>query len=287
LNVLAVWVVTLISGYTIIALIVEPRTTEVSFLRKVIFNFKTATNFVLRLLIGKRISTEPTWLSSKLAFCVLVLSGFFILSLYRAILVAFVAVEIDHPPVESFNELIKSNYLLAVKKDTAPGNVFVKAKHGTMEYQIQNSNKISWFSEDVDIYLDKMVNNTNGSSPIIVFHDEGVIQFSEHYPCSLLQIRNKYQGNKQSSGMIFKKNWPYTSLFNYYFLVMKEKGLMDKLYQPYLMTTKQFCSDQQRIRHHISKPKPVGINTTVSCYLIVFVGCISAIIVLLLEIRYS
>jgi hypothetical protein len=252
----------------------------------VIFNFKTATNFVLRLLIGKRISTEPTWLSSKLAFCVLVLSGFFILSRYRSILVAFVAVEIDHPPVESFNELIKSNYLVAVKKDTVAGDVFLKAKPGTMEYDIQNSNIISWFSEDISVHLDKMVKNTNGSSPTMIFYNEDVIQFSEHYPCSLLQIRKPFQGFKQSTGMIFKKHWQYTKLFNYYMLMMKETGLLDKLFQPYLTTTKKSCPDQQLIRHVTNKPRPVGINTIVSSYLIVFVGLICALFVLFLENLY-
>jgi hypothetical protein len=203
--------------------------------------------------------------------------------LYRAILVAFVAVEIDAPPVKSLNDLMASNYLLAVRKYTISDDIFANAKPGTTEYEIQNSNKISRFYGDVNTYVDKMISNTNGASRTLLFYIDCVVLFSEHYPCSLLEIRNNYQGNKQSAGMIFKKNWPYTNLFNYYLLIMKENGLMDKLYQPYLTTTKKSCPDQQRIRQFINKPKPIGVNTTISGYLIVFVGVIFALIVLLLE----
>jgi len=286
-NILALCVITLISGYIIIVSMVVGRRSELSILRKLISNFKTATNFVLRLFIAKRINTEPTWISSRLAFWVLVFSGFFILSLYRAILVAFVAVEIDTPPVKSLNDLMTSNYRLAVRKYTLSEDIFLNAIPGTTEYEIQNSNKIIRFSEAVDMYVDKMVNNINGASSTMLWYTDSVVQFSEHYPCSLLPIETRHQGNKQILGMIFKKNWQYTHLFNYYLLVMKEKGLMDKLFQPYLTTTKKSCPDDQLIRHLISKPKPVGINTTVSGYLIIFVGIICALFVLFLEVLYS
>jgi hypothetical protein len=59
-NVLALCGITLISGYTIIALLVEPQTSSLSLLRTVISLFKTATNITLRMFIGKRMSTEPT-----------------------------------------------------------------------------------------------------------------------------------------------------------------------------------------------------------------------------------
>ena len=281
---LVLYALAVIYGYIIIALIFGRRTTELSFLRKVITNFKTATNFVLRLFIGKRISTEPSWLSSRLAFFVLVLSGFFILSLYRAILVAFVAVEIDTPPIKSLNGIIGSNYIVAAKKYTEYDGMFQNSKPETTEYEIQNSNKVIRFSEGVNMYVDKMVNK--GASRTILVYDDHYVLFSKHYPCSLLPIRDAYHGNKRSVGMIFKKNWQYTNLFNYYLLAMKEKGLMDKLFHPYLMSTKKSCPDQQRIRHLINKPKPIGINTTVTSYVLVFVGLICALIVLFLERLY-
>ena len=129
-----------------------------------------------------------------------------------------------------------------------------------------------------------MINDTNGASRTLLFYGDNAVRFSEHYPCTLKKIKNSHQGSKQSLGMIFKKDWEFTSLFNYYLLIMKEKGLIDKFFQPYLTTTKKTCPDQQRIRHFISKPKPVGINTIVSGPLVVIVGCICALIVLLFEI---
>ena len=102
----------------------------------------------------------------------------------------------------------------------------------------------------------------------------------------MLHIKNKRQGNKHSFAMIFKKNWQYTKLLNYYMLILKEKGLMDKLNHPYLISTKKSCPDQQLIRRFINKPKPVGVNTTVSSYLIVIGGCICALLVFAFEKLY-
>ena len=68
---------------------------------------------------------------------------------------------------------------------------------------------------------------------------------------------------------------------------MKERGVIDKIYHPYLMTTRKSCPDQELIRRLVNKPKPIGTNTTVSSYLIVFIGIICALIVLVFEIMYS
>ena len=83
--------------------------------------------------------------------------------------------------------------------------------------------------------------------------------------------------------MAFKKNWEYTQLFNYHLLIMKEKGVMDKLLRPYLLTTKKSCPNQQLIRRVLNKPMPVGVNTIVSGHLIVIIGCIIALAILIIE----
>ena len=188
-RILVISVISLIFGCIIIGLIFKPRL-ELSRPQMVIDMLKQSTNVVLRMFIGRKIGTEPTRLSSKVAFFVLVLGGFFIFSLYRAVLVAFVAVEIDTPPVNSLEELKKSKYLLAVRKHTAMDDIFLNSQPGTVEYYLQNNRKIFHYSGDFDSYVDKMINNTEGASHTILFYVDKIVNFSEHYPCSLLHIRS-------------------------------------------------------------------------------------------------
>ena len=83
------------------------------------------------------------------------------------------------------------------------------------------------------------------------------------------EIERKNHGNM---GIIYRKNWPFTDLINYHLLVMKERGLMDKLLEPYLRATRKLCSNQEKIKSIINKPSPVTINATFSLYLIQFLG---------------
>ena len=81
-----------------------------------IFDYlKKAVNFALRSIIGKRMSMEPDWISTKTAFFILTFCGFVFITLYRAMLVAFVAVEIQTAPVNSFGEIISSNINLSLQ----------------------------------------------------------------------------------------------------------------------------------------------------------------------------
>ena len=86
--------------------------------------------------------------------------------------------------------------------------------------------------------------------------------------------------------MVFKKNWQFTEFFNYHFLTMKEVGMMDRLFEPYLKKTKKSCPDDQIVRSIMKIPKPIGTEKTFSLYLICLTGFASALLFLLMEIIY-
>ena len=117
---LATYAIILITGFVILALMIKSNT-EQSTSNEVISALKSATNVVLRAVIGKRMTTEPNWFSTRIAFLSLVLSGFVIITVYRAILVAFVAIEIESPPVQSLPEIEKaiSNTNLGLNPSTS------------------------------------------------------------------------------------------------------------------------------------------------------------------------
>ena len=282
---LAIYASTLILGFVVAAFIVGTRIRRSAF-KETFIVFQKATNFVLRTVIGKRIGSEPNWCSTRIAFIVLILSGFLIITHYRAILVAFVTIEIDQPPVISLDEIPISNHRLAVYKNTGMDEIFRNAAPGSVEYKIKEGKKILHFV-GVHDFIDKMVNGEHVASNTILFYHNQVPPYSEHYPCKLSNIKSYQQNNKQTMGMVFKKNWPFTKLVNYHLLKMKEIGTLDRLYEPYLKTTRKSCPHEQLIRHIISKPKPVGTNTTFTLYLVVFSGILCAFICMFIEILYK
>ena len=95
----------------------------------------------IRSTIGKRIASEPKRCSNRIAFVSLVLAGFLFVTLYKAMLVAFVTVEIQEPPVRSFKEIKTSNYLLAAQKDAAMEIIFTEASEVSEEYKLEKEKK--------------------------------------------------------------------------------------------------------------------------------------------------
>ena len=64
---------------------------------------------------------------------------------------------------------------------------------------------------------------------------------------------------------------------------MKEIGMIDKLFEPYLRTTKKSCPNEQIIGPILKIPKSVGIITTFFLYMLVLIGFVCAIMTFLME----
>ena len=131
-----------------------------------------------------------------------------------------------------------------------------------------------------------LVNNEKMGSETIVFIEKSTVEHHEYYPCRLFEIKEFSRKGQGSTGMIFRKNWPFKDLINYHLLVMKETGLMDKLYEPFLLKARKSCPNQQSIKSIIDKPVPVTINASISLYLIIFFGLVFSAVCLMVELLY-
>ena len=282
--VLLLYVLILIFGYVSLIYMVEKQhKTYSSFL---IFGyFQKAANFILRSIIGKRIHSEPDRMSAKIAFFVLTFIGFIFITLYRAMLVAFVAVDIQTPPVSSFEDIQSSNYRLAVQSNTAIERIFLHAKAGSVEEKINNSGKLLRFDTGLKVFLDEMTSDEKTHGNVILFHHHEEAKFSEHHPCKLLKIPN-YENENSRTGMIFRKNWPFTRLLNHNLLMMKEKGIMHQYLYPYERGTDQLCENEVKIRSVLHVPHPVSLYTTVFLFLIISGGFLCSLGILLMELRH-
>ena len=201
-------------------------------------------------------------------------------------LVAFVTVEIQEPPIRSFKELKSSNYLLAVQKDTAM-DIFRDATESSEEYKLEKGNKIIRFSNSVENYINKMVLNENAETNVILLYIYQMVQFMDHYPCNIEVIQEKNDHIEYNAGMAFKKNWEFTHLMNYHLLRMKEDGSLRRYLEPYEKSVQKSCPDDQIIRPILKIPKPASINTTFILYILLASGIGIAFILLIIEIIFK
>ena len=278
---MTIFVCTIIFGYVCLSWMMKERK-EASSIGQIFDYLKKAVNFALRSIIGKRMSSEPDWISTKTAFFILTLVGFIFITLYRAMLVAFVAVEIQTPPVNSLGEILSSDYRLAIPKNTGSDDIFLHAKPESDEEKLNNSDKILRFQGGVLEFMDQMTSDENPYGNVILLHVHESVKTLVHYPCKIKKVPNYYY-KKNIAGMIFKKNWPFTRLLNYHLLIMKEKGIMNRYFQPYEKTTDETCKNEIRIRSTLNVVDPVSLYTTVVLFLVISGGLLCSLGVFVVE----
>ena len=280
------YITLLVTGYVAIALGTQPRIKS-TMLKEAFWWAQKSSNFCLRSLIGKRVGSKPVCHSTRICFFVIIVCGFFIITLYRAILVAFVAVNIDIPPVNSLNDIRNSDYLLSVARHSAYDDIFIRAKPGTEEYKLERMKRVVRFNGSVNKYIDKMISNEKSTENVVLFSTIMGGIFNNHYPCYLDYIQSAPKSTKVSAGMIFKHNWPYTKLLNFHLLTMKENGMFDRLLEPYMNRVKKPCPGDQKIRSVLKQPKPLEASKIVFLCTILLAGLVSASILLVVEILYQ
>lgn len=214
------------------------------------------------------------------------MNGFLLITCYRALLVASLTAQIEQPPVKSLNEIIRSAYILGLEKGSATEEIFQDPILGSVEYFLSKQRKITSISGGGNKILKDLVENETMASKIIMFMEKSTIEHHQYYPCHLFEINQFSRKGQGNTGMIYRKNWPFKDFLNYHLLVMKETGLMDKLYEPFLLSTKKSCPNQELVRSLIDKPNPVTINATFSLYLIIFVGVVVSAVCFIFELMY-
>ena len=200
----------------------------------------------------------------------------------KAVLIAFLATEEEYPPVGNLKELINSDYRLAVRKGTSMESIFLNAIPNSEEYHLNKKSKITRFSEPADRFIDLMVEKNLNASKTILFDIYEVIQIRSHYPCKLSQIKGSIR-KAEPLGMVFTNNWPWAGLFNHHLLVMKESGLMERLYQLNMKKLRKSCPKEYTIHRVVKELSAVGTNKTYSLYVALAIGFAASLLFLLFE----
>ena len=268
--VLTAYIIVMISGFTLVTM-VKGKKTHVSTLKRICELIQKGSNMVLRSLISKRQSAEPINFSSKISFLALVFTGFFVFSMYRAVLVSFLATEEDNPPIGNLKELVHSDYRLAVPKGSAVEGLFLNAATDSDEYQVYKNNKILSFQESANGFANMMVYQDPKASKTVLYYVYAAIQINKNYPCKLALIKGS-KSKFGSEGMIFSKRSPWVDYLNYHLFRMKESGLIERLYERDMVKRSISCPNEYTINRVVKKPGPVDTNKTISLYLVLVAG---------------
>ena len=278
---LATYVLVLVIGFILIKM-VKGNDNRFATLQSILGLLQKGSDFVFRSLIAKRQRSEPRILSSKISFLVLVFAGFVIFTMYRAVLVAFLVVEEENPPIGNLKELMNSDYSLVVRKGTQMDTIFSNANAESDEYELYKNGKIVRFLGQSDELVKFMVEKDPIASMTILFDIYGIIAANKHYPCNIAKIPG-FSRKAEPAGMLFRKRWPWTDLFNYHLLLMKERGMFERLYHHDRKKRGGSCPNEYIINRIVNRPRPIDTNKPFSLYIALGIGFLTSLLILTFE----
>ena len=242
--------------------------------------FAKSINFSLRSLIAKRHRKEPNTCAVRIAFLSSAFAGFIIITVYRSMLAASIAIVVDHPPIQSLKEVLTFSRKLIIWKDTEIERLFELAKEGTIEYKIKQAGLLIPVRLNDSTYLTKFVHGLVPNTVLLTWKTHGELMNPNNdpekpYPCKIKSIGKDYV--PLSSGLLYSKGWRYTKLFNHHMLKLQERGILDLIYNKYKRKKKSTCSNKNENISHSN------IFETISAF--TFLGAFYAIsfIVFLVE----
>ena len=78
--------------------------------------------------MGQGSSMEPKSISTRVAFRTIFCLAIFVLTCYSAKMISFLTFVKIHPPVESLQEILQSDYNTGTMKGSGEGDMFVNAR---------------------------------------------------------------------------------------------------------------------------------------------------------------
>ena len=240
----------------------------------------TAKAFIFSLYstIAKRFPSEPDSIACRIAFVTISLAGFIMISLYRAMLGASLAITKDHPPINSMREVLESDYDIMAMGGTSYETYFTKADNKSYLYSISKKKLIlenSYSDNPITAMLLNVLKTRR--SNILVYVDN--VETPSYHPdlaCHFSHINEEYA--TVGAGFIFPKNWPFTQVINTCLLTMLEDGSFERIKKRWL--PKKMLCDSDRV-------DPSNLLDIFTLGVTLVVGGILAMILFLIELSYK
>ena len=191
-------------------------------------------------------------------------------------LYAALAIDIEHSPVTSLNDIVSSNYKLQVSKGSSVESYFRSSKNNTAHKQIVDANKLVVEDNMNERKVFKrMVNGSQDTNTLLM----GVLQPLQYLPewrCGGRSVNVDYR--KINNGWIYQKQWPFRTLFDYHLLRLKEEGEVDRIKSRYYEEIALVC--------HNEGIKPYTMTEIMVLYMLFGIGFLLSFMVWVLEIHY-
>ena len=244
------------------------------------FSMTTGKAFLFSLYstIAKRFPSEPDSVACRIAFVTVSFAGFIIISLYRAMLGASLAITKDHPPINSMKEVLESDYDIITMGGTNYETYFTKAEHDSYLYSISKKKLIleNWNSDDPMAAILFNILKTHRRNVLVYVDNEEIPSYHPDLACHFSSIDEEY--TNIGAGFIFQKDWPFTRVINYHMLRMFEDGSIERIKNRWL-PKEMLCN------HDTVEPSNILDIFTLCVTLIL--GGIFAIISFLIELYHN
>ena len=214
-------------------------------------------------------------MSLRIAFFSISFFGFLLISLYRAMLGASLAIKLYREPVSSLEELLDSDLKVAIAANSSIQDYFSKANSTSIQAKIWREklqNKEDSFLSSTFNFTEKMAQN-EVSDTILFGVFQSISGYGGHYPCRIQSVKRDYR--KIDNGMIYQKNWPFTRLFNFHLFKMHERGVLRQIQNKHLEYSKTDCG--------LSEPRTIGLVNVASLAVLLTIGYVLAVLTFILE----
>ena len=214
-------------------------------------------------------------MSLRIAFFSISFFGFLLISLYRAMLGASLAIKLYREPVSSLEELLDSDLKVAIAANSSIQDYFSKANSTSIQAKIWREklqNKEDSFLSSTFNFTEKMAQN-EVSDTVLFGVFQSISGYGGHYPCRIQSVKRDYR--KIDNGMIYQKNWPFTRLFNFHLFKMHERGVLRQIQNKHLEYSKTDCG--------LSEPRTIGLVNVASLAVLLTIGYVLAVLTFILE----
>ncbi|KAJ8309744.1 hypothetical protein KUTeg_011609 [Tegillarca granosa] len=195
---------------------------------------------------------------------------------YSGNLVAFLTVAKAKPPFNTFDELAsQTQYKWSVLKGTIFLTMFKTSPLRTFQIlweglERENASNIDFLHPDPEVHVDRIL-----SSDYVLIECKSYMEVKSATDCRLLIAEEEIPNMSFAVGL--PNNSPFTDLFSKKILELHESGIL-QIMKEQNWPKKNICNDSLK-----SKAKPISLIDLQSSFYLLGVGCIVAVLLLILE----
>ena len=169
------------------------------------------------------------------------MTGFVVLSIYRAMLGASLAIKLSHKPFDTIEEVAMSNKILIIRNNTLIHGMVTADSKTDVLTNLNNGNLLPK-NQDSATSMKNILNGTYSNALLLA--DNMAIESMPEFPCQINKL--DLVAATQWIGLVYPRNWTYAKLFDWHLKKLKNSGLFYRIIAQHHKGHKG-CPNEQRI----------------------------------------